>query len=129
MPDADNYNLTIEPRERYLYTRVDADSVSLAMIVASFNEIFSALNAGGYQALLFVRNSPLLATPDNRRLVLALIRNMVPQGARIAVVDTYPHNSAAEKAAAVEATRSAGLNLMTFDSIEDAEIWLLAPES
>jgi len=129
MRDSEDYKLTIEPREGYLYTRIDADWVSLAMIVATFNEIFAALHAGDYRALLFVRNCPLLSTPENRRLVSALVRNMVPEGAKIAVVDTYPHNSAAEKAAASEATRAAGLDLMTFDSIEEAEGWLLTPES
>ncbi|MBV9242152.1 MAG: hypothetical protein JO314_09105 [Acidobacteria bacterium] len=120
-----NYKLTIEPREGYLFTRVDADSIDLAMIVDSFNQMVSALREGGYAELMFVRNGPLLSTGENRKLVSSLVRNMLPTGTRIAIVDVYSQTSAAEAAAANNATRAAGLDLESFTTEQEAEAWLL----
>jgi hypothetical protein len=116
--------LVVEPRDGYLYVVYGADTVTLQMIVDAINAVVEAIRANAYTRVLLARNGPLLESDAARALVAALIKNLVSEDVRFAIVDVYG-NDPEQTQRALEASRATGWNVHGFESEADAIKWLM----
>jgi hypothetical protein len=121
---ASPHKLIVEEREGYLHVVYGADELTLEMIVQIINTVAERVRAGRYTRVLLVREAPLLESDRARTMVAAMIRNLLGDEVRFAIVDAYGNDPKAARRAA-EASRRAGWNLTAFDSESEAEAWLL----
>jgi hypothetical protein len=119
------YELTIEERVGYLYVLYGGDPLTLEMILKIINTVATKIREHGYDRVLLVRNAPILENDENRAMVARIISNLLGTGVRFAIVDAYGNDPILERKA-VESARAAGWDLTGFDTIEQAEAWLLA---
>jgi hypothetical protein len=123
--DPVHQQLRVEPRSGYLYVVYGSDTISLQMIVETINAVAKGIREFGYTRVLLIRNGPLLESDAARAMVASMIKNLVGDDVRYAIVDGYG-NDPEQTRRAVEASRAAGWDLHGFDTEEEAEAWLLS---
>ena len=121
------YNLVLEKREGYLYACVTAEVITLQMVVEYLNRISQAARESHSGRLLFVRRTPLMDSISDYELAANLLRNMLPVGTKIAIVDEND-NDPGEAKQKLQVLSSRGLNARAFGNLPDAEHWLLDNE-
>src|SRR5688572_26309556 len=110
----------IERRDGYMYVEYSAKVLTLDMIVTLINAVAAGLRDCGLKRVLIVRNAPLLDSDATRSLVASMVRRLVSEDVRFAIVDTYGNDPDAVRRAAAS-SRQAGWNLNPFDTVEEAE--------
>ena len=123
MTEAAPHKLLIEEREGYLYVVYGGDPLTLDMIVRTINAVADRIRSAKYDRVLLVRDAPLLESDENRAMVASMIRNLLGDGVRFAIVDVYG-NPPDEVERAVAASRAAGWDLTSFRTEDAAIEWL-----
>jgi hypothetical protein len=122
------YNLVLERREGYLYACVTAKIITLQTVVEYLNRIAQAVRESRRESqlgrLLFVRRTPLMDSTTDYELAANLLRNMLPPGTSIAIVDEND-NDPGEAKRKLQVLSNRGLNARAFSNVADAEAWLL----
>ena len=95
------------------------------MIMGYMNRLAALLRETNSDRLLIVRQTPMMDSEYQYSLTWGLLRNTIPHGTKIAVVDDHD-NEPRMIAIALAAGRKAGLDMQGFDTIKAAETWLLA---
>src|SRR6478672_9208962 len=106
MATAVPHKLLVQEREGYLYVVYGADELTLEMIVQMVNAVAGKVRSGCYTNVLLVREAPLLESDRARAMVASMIRNLLGDKVRFAIVDAYG-NDPKEARRAVEASRRA----------------------
>ena len=119
-----HYTLTFEYRPEYLYARVGVDVITLEIGVAYINELISELRRSGVKKVLFLRETPAVLSKKDYTVLVNVFTNMLPDDVRFAVVDHSPQPRLISDVIRSE-TESRRRLIRPFDSIEDAEQWLL----
>ncbi len=119
-----DYELTIEERKGYLYACVESDVISFDMIIEYTNEIVQRLRQNGHERLLLHTETPVLGSTDCYEIASYIIRNAISRHVRIAIVDSLPGHARSQEQIS-KVSRTAGLDLRSFDSIDAGEAWLL----
>lgn len=128
MAEVRQHKLLIEERPGYLYAVYGGDPLTLEMILTTVNKVVERVRARGYDRVLLMRDAPILESDTNRAMVAAMIRNLLGNDVRFAIVDAYGNDPEATRRA-VEASRRAGWDLTGFDSESEAEAWLIGAAS
>lgn len=115
MDASEPYKLLVDEHDRYLRVVYGGNPLTLQMLMGIVNEVGQRIKEKGFNQVLIVRDAPLLDSDANRAMVAAMIRNMVGQTVRFAIVDIYG-NEPAEVARAVAGSRAAGWDLTGFDT-------------
>ena len=119
-----DYELTIEEREGYLYACVEAEEISFELVIEYTNALVQRLRDGQYSRLLLHTKTPVLESTDCYEIASYIVRNAISRDVKIAVVDSIPgHASRQERISCV--SRTAGLDLKSFATIEAGKDWLL----
>src|SRR4051794_33867599 len=84
------YNLTVEDRAAYLYACVEAEVITLDIALRYINETVGHLRNTEHMRMLFVRETPMMASKTQYSLIAAMIFNTLPPQARVALVDRSP---------------------------------------
>lgn len=121
---SDLYELHIEEREAYLYACVTAPYMSLEIAVNYSNELMSHLRTTGQKKVLFVRETPEMASETHYKIAASLIANMLPAHITLAVVDRSASHKLVKQGILAE-RKAKNRNINAFDTFEDAESWLL----
>jgi hypothetical protein len=119
-----HYNLILEERPGYLFAEVQAESISVEILVDYTNEILQRLREINCRRLLLLTKAPVLLPIDNYVIPSGVVRNAIPHGLKIAVVDETSSHSALQKQIADQG-RALGLDLEAFRRIDAAERWLM----
>ncbi|MFL6373024.1 MAG: hypothetical protein ACJ73D_00005 [Pyrinomonadaceae bacterium] len=118
------YNLTVEDRAAYLYACVEAEVITLDIAVRYINETIGHLRKSEHSRMLFVRETPMMASKTQYSLIAAMIFNTLPSQARVALVDRSPaYPIVMECVNDLAAARQR--DVQAFDSVDPAEAWLL----
>ena len=118
-------DLIVEDRDTYLFVEYSGDPLTLEMIVTTINKVAAVIRDRQLKNILIVRNAPLLKDDAARALVASMIRRLVDDDERFAIVDKYGNDPEAVRHAAA-ASREAGWNLTAFDTTDEAIAWLTA---
>jgi hypothetical protein len=118
------HRLEVEERDGYLYVVYGGDPLTLQMIVETINRVSEVIRSRGYTRVLLVRDAPLLESDASRALVANMIRNLVGENVRFAIVDVFGNHPDAT-ARAIEGSRKAGWDLTGFETVEEAAAWLV----
>ena len=122
---SDPYTLTLENRRRYLYARVEAESINLEVSLRYSHRVMAHLQREGHSRMIFVRDVPALTSPDEHSITINLILNMLPKHVRAALVDRSPMHQAVVAIISEQAEQK-GRNLRAFEDFHDAEEWILS---
>ena len=122
------YELTFEERPDYLYVCVRAQIIDLEVAILYIDEMMMHLSVLGWDRVLFVRDTPMMASDSHYAIVGNTILNMLPVDIKFAFVDKSPSRELVQKTAEAAAARR-NLHLRTFDTVEEAEQWLIAGEA
>jgi hypothetical protein len=124
-PEDRPYKMTIEDRGTYLYVCVESEIIHLEIVVDYINRFARALRETGHRNMIFERRTPLLENLDLYSLAANVLRNVVPPGTRIAVVDPRSKSRSLQQSM-LDSRKEAGVDSADFASIEEAEQWLTA---
>jgi hypothetical protein len=91
MASQNPYNLTVEHRAAYLYACVEADVITLDIAVRYINETIAHLRGTEHLRMLFVRETPAMASKTQYSMIAAMIFNALPRQARVASSTAHPH--------------------------------------
>jgi hypothetical protein len=116
-------DLIIEDRDSYLFVEYSGDPLTLEMIVATINKVAAVIRSGNVKNVLIMRNAPLLKDDAARMLVASMVRRLVPDDVRFAIVDKYG-NDPSDCTHAAEAAQKAGWDLHCFGTTDEAIDWL-----
>ena len=123
-PAAPAYTLRFEPREHYLYARVDGPEDTLEVSLAYWTEIEAECRARGARRLLVEEALEGQAAPMEMEQVVDALLAMGFRDIRVAFVDAT--EDAALLVGAEIRAREAGLTGRVFRRVDEAEHWLLA---
>ncbi|GAB6194744.1 hypothetical protein [Lysobacter xanthus] len=121
---APSYRLQLEPREHYLFARVEGPEDTLEVSMAYWTEIEAACRARGERRLLVVEALAGNAAPMDMEQVVGALLGMGFHDIRVAFVDAT-EDAALLVSAELRAQR-AGLVGRVFRRVDEAEQWLLA---
>jgi hypothetical protein len=120
------YQLAFEQRPEYLYARVDSKAASIERVSQYLSEIMERCHADKCKRLLIDRHIPNpLPNVDVYRAIIEISEH-VPEGLRIAMVDTNS-NDRKRLDFGSRAARAQQLDAGVFGTVEEAEKWLLRP--
>jgi outer membrane receptor for monomeric catechols len=120
----ETYEMTIEDREEYVYACVTAPMMSLQIGVDYSNQLMFHLRTTGHKKVLFIRETPEMASEAHYSVVASILANMLPAHITLAVVDrSHAHQFVKEAIRAEAETKAKNIN--AFDTFEEAEEWLL----
>jgi hypothetical protein len=122
--ESKRYILTFEYRPEYLHAAVDVDLITLEIGLAYINELFTELRRSEATKVLFVRRTPAVISRGDYATLVNIAMNLLPAEVRLAVVDQSPQQKLIHEVIRNESKRRQA-NLLPFDSIKEAEKWLL----
>lgn len=121
------FNLGFERREGYLYARVQADFMDLEAAKEYLREIVDRVEADGYDCLLLERDIPTMLGPGSLYFAVQAFIQYIGRR-RVALVNVYePIKEPLDFAMLL--AENAGGEFRLFDSVEEAENWLLSGDT
>jgi hypothetical protein len=124
METAEPYKLLVEEHGQYLRVEYGGNPLTLEMLMRIVNEVGRYIREKGFDRVLILRDAPLLGSDANRAMVAAMVRTMVGENVRFAIVDIYG-NDPRDVARATKASRAAGWALTGFGTEDEAITWLV----
>ncbi len=121
--DSGSYNLGFEKRDNYLYARVQADFMDLETAKKYLSEIAERVISDGYTKVLVERDVPTIPGVGSVYFATKEFRQFVGNR-KVALVSVYD-SVKAEMENVVLFANTAGGNFRLFDTIHQAEWWLL----
>jgi len=117
------YTLELEDRDGYLYALAGGEKLTAQISAAYWNEIAGRCFENECFRILIEKNFVEGVGPADMLLMADHLGSLLP-GRRIAFVDRYKHDDINELGKKLARNRQVMMQL--FDSVEDAERWLLA---
>ena len=121
------YSLTFEYRPEYLHAELEAELINLDIAISYINELIAELRNSAAKRVLFQRKTPTVLARSDYSMIVNIIANQLPKDVCFAVVDRSPTPYLVKNAIRDEREHDHP-NINAFDSIEEAEAWLLAHE-
>jgi|ERR1043166_2056968 hypothetical protein len=120
--ESDQYELTVEDREHYLYAHLMAPQISLDIAVRYNNELMALIRETPHTKVLFVREAPTLDSQAQCGIVASLMTNTLPSHKKLAVVHPpAAHRWIKESIPALQERK----DINAFETFAEAEAWLL----
>ena len=117
------YTLELEDRDGYLYALAGGEKLTAQISAAYWNEIAGRCFETECFRILIEKNFVEGVGPTDMLLMADHLGSLLP-GRRIAFVDRYKHDDINELGKKLARNRQVMMQL--FDSVDDAERWLLA---
>lgn len=117
------YTLELEDRDGYLYALAGGEKLTAQISAAYWNEIAGRCFETECSRILIEKNFVEGVGPADMLLMADYLGSLLP-GRRVAFVDRYKHDYINELGKKLARNRDVMMQL--FDSVEDAERWLLA---
>ena len=121
--DSGSYNLGFEKRDGYLYARVQADFMDLNTAKKYLGEIADRVVSDGYKKLLLERDIPTMLGPGSLYFATQFFTKHIGES-KVALVNVYQPIKD-EMNFAVLIAKNHGGAFQVFESVEQAEAWLL----
>jgi hypothetical protein len=121
--DSGAYNLGFEKRDGYLYANVQADFMDLETAKKYLREVADRLISDGYNKLLLERNIPTMLGPGSLYFATQAFTQYIGHG-KVALVSVYK-SIKDDMDFAVTIAQNHGGAFRVFDSVEQAEAWLI----
>ena len=118
------YSLTFEYRPEYLLAQLEAEQINLNIAIAYINELIAELRKTSAKRVLFRRETPTVIARGDYSLIVNIIANQLPQDVSFAVVDRSPSPYMVKDVIRSEREHDRP-NINAFDTLEEAEAWLL----
>jgi hypothetical protein len=119
-----DYNLAFEKRDGYLYARVQADFMDIDTAKQYLGEIAERLNAEHAMKLLIDRDIPNIPGAGSLYFATQAFQNQIGVRTKVAFVNVY-ESIADQMNFAMLLAKNNGGDFKVFDSVADAERWLL----
>jgi len=118
------YELTFEPREQYLFVRIQAETINRAIALRYLNEIAEKCAELKLDRIMLERLIPATMSNTDTFFVVGDLPQILG-GRRFAVINPHASNEdSLDFSALVGANR--GARYRVFQNAEDAEAWLLS---
>ena len=121
------YSLTFEYRPEYLHAELEADIINLDIAIAYINELISELRSSAAKRVLFQRKTPTVLARTDYSMIVNIIANQLPKDVSFAVVDRSPTPYLVQNVIR-DQREGDHPNINAFDSVYEAEAWLIAQE-
>jgi len=123
--DSKLYNLEFDEKPDYLYAYVSSDKVSLDVSRQYWREIADQCQQTKCRKVLIVEDIKESVSTTETYQMASEIPGMDFSGIKIAFVDQYIEQHAVNEFGALVSTNR-GLNIKLFNTVEEAEKWLLS---
>ena len=121
---SNRYSLTFEYRPDYLRANLCAELIDFEIAIAYINELIEELRRSAAKRVLFRRETPTVLARGDYSLIVNMIANQLPNDVCFAVVDRSPAPYLVNDVIRDKRAHDRP-NINAFDSVEEAEAWLL----
>ena len=125
MKNAENYKLTFEMREDYLYAHVECESMSLDLAKQYIKEIAEKCREVRAQCVIIDRHCPDSLSNAMSYLAISELCELAPPGFRMGIVDDDAENRR-HLEFGLKSIEKSDVEVQIFANMKEAEVWLAA---